>query len=320
MSKSLGNFVDPEKVINKNGAEILRLWVAMLNYKEDARFGEETVSRIVEAYRKMRNTWRFILGNIHDFNPDKECVPTEEMMHLDRWILEKAKQIGQRILRGYEEYEYHIVFHTIYNFFTVELSSFYLDVLKDRLYCSGKKSLLRRSAQTALFELLKTSLMWMAPILPFTTEEAWTSMPDFQKKEESVHLNLFPPLEENWFEAELFREWEELVVVRGKVLKELEKARENKMIGNSLEASVTLNIPADKVDLLRKYETELPSLFIVSEVNLSPIPGEEIAVEVANAPGEKCIRCWNFSPYIGRSPDNPGFCKRCDKVVGRMNS
>jgi isoleucyl-tRNA synthetase len=320
MSKSLGNFVDPEEVINKNGAEILRLWVAMLNYKEDARFGGETVSRIVEAYRKMRNTWRFILGNIHDFDPDTEYVSPQEMMLLDKWIMEKATRIGQRILKGYEDYEYHIVFHTIYNFFTVELSSFYLDVLKDRLYCSGQKSLLRRSAQTALFELLKTSLIWMAPILPFTAEEAWASMPDYTEKQESVHLQLFPTLEEKWLEDALFQEWEELVVIRDLVLKELETAREGKMIGNSLEATITLKLPADKEPLLRKYEMELPSLFIVSEVNLDPFSGDEFVVEVGKAPGEKCLRCWNFSTYVGQSSDYPGLCQRCEDVVGRMKA
>lgn len=320
MSKSLGNFVDPEEVINKNGAEILRLWVAMLNYKEDARFGGETVSRIVEAYRKIRNTWRFILGNIHDFDPDTERVSPQDMTIMDKWILEKITQIGQRILKGYENYEYHVVFHTIYNFFTVELSSFYLDVLKDRLYCSGRKSLLRRSAQTALFELLKTSLVWMAPILPFTAEEAWAIMPGFEDKQESVHLMLFPPTEKEWLEPGLFQEWEELGVIREKVLKELETARENKKIGNSLEASITLKLPVDKQPLLKKYETELPSLFIVSEVNLDAHSGDELAVKVANAPGKKCIRCWNFSTYVGQSPDYPGFCKRCEEVVARLKS
>ena len=320
MSKSLGNFVDPEEVINKNGAEILRLWVAMLNYKEDARFGGETISRIVEAYRKIRNTWRFILGNLHDFDPDSESVSPKDMMLLDKWILEKANRIGQRILKGYEDYEYHIVFHSIYNFFTVELSSYYLDVLKDRLYCSGKKSLHRNSAQSALFVLLKTSLLWMAPLLPFTAEEAWAAMPDFKEKQESVHLHLFPSLDEKWLEPTIFQEWEELVVIRDLVLKELETARENKIIGNSLEASITLKMPADKEPLLRKYEMELPLLFIVSEVILDPYEGDDFVVEVVNAPGEKCARCWNFSTYVGQSSDYPGLCKRCENVVEQMKS
>jgi len=320
MSKSLGNFVDPEEVINQNGAEILRLWVAMLNYKEDARFGGETVSRIVEAYRKIRNTWRFILGNLYDFDPDTEKVPEQEMELLDRWILEKSMLIGQRILKSYQRFEYHIIFHTIYNFVTVDLSSFYLDVLKDRLYCSGKKSVLRRSAQTALFELLRTDLILMAPILPFTAEEAWSIMPGFKDKEESVHLELFPSLEEKWLESEIFKELGNLVVVREKVLKELELARENKVIGNSLEASVVLKVAVDQEILLKKYEALLPSIFIVSEVVLQIHSDPELKAVVSKAPGKKCERCWNFSTYVGQSSSYPQFCKRCEEVVSQIKS
>ncbi len=320
MSKSLGNFVDPEEVINQNGAEILRLWVAMLNYKEDARFGSETVSRIVEAYRKIRNTWRFILGNIHDFSPDEESIPRQDMLTMDRWILEKSVRMGQRILNAYKKFEYHLIFHTIYNFVTVDLSSFYLDVLKDRLYCSGKTSGLRRSAQTALFELLRTNLILMAPILPFTAEEAWNVLPGFKDKEESVHLEVFPSLDEKWLESEVYKEWEDLVSVREKVLKELEVARENKMIGNSLEASVTLKVPTDREAFLRTYKDQLRSLFIVSEVVLQTHSETELEVEISKAPGGKCIRCWNFSTFVGQSSVYPHFCKRCEEVVSRIKS
>jgi isoleucyl-tRNA synthetase len=318
MSKSLGNFVDPEEVIDRNGAEILRLWVAMLNFKEDARFGDETVSRIIEAYRKIRNTWRFMLGNIHDFNPDTDRIRPRDMLFLDRWILEKAVRTGKKIMKAYQEYEYHVVFHTIYNFFTVELSSFYMDVLKDRLYCSGKKSPIRRSAQTALFELLRTSLTWMAPILPFTAEEAWEIMPAFNEKEESVHLEMFPSEEATWIEPESFKEGEELLVVREKVLKELENARENKMIGNSLQASVTLKVPEEKRSLLKKHEKLLPPLFIVSEAVLSPDSSGQLEIVISKAPGKKCSRCWNISPYVGRSTDYPYFCRRCEEVVSQL--
>ncbi len=318
MSKSLGNFVDPEEVINQNGAEILRLWVAMLNYKEDARFGEETLNRIIEAYRKIRNTWRFILGNIHDFNPDEERVSLHDMLFLDRWILEKSVRIGRRIQKAYRDFEYHIVFHALYNFFTVELSSFYMDVLKDRLYCSGKKSLLRKSAQTALFELLRSSLIWMAPILPFTTEEAWEFMPDFKEKVESVHLEMFPSVEEKWIDAEPFKEGEGLILVREKVLKELENSRESKMIGNSLRASVVLKVPEDKEALLRKYDKLLPSLFIVSEVIIKSSSTEQLEIVISKAPGKKCIRCWNISTYVGQSSEYPNFCQRCEEVVTQM--
>lgn len=315
MSKSLGNYIEPEEIISKNGAEILRLWVAMLNYREDARFGQETLQRIIEAYRKIRNTWRFMLGNIHDFAPDEETVDPEELSLIDKWVLEKASLVGKRVLKAYDDYEYHVVFHSIYNFFTVELSSFYLDVLKDRLYCSGRNSQIRKSAQTALFYLLKNSLCLMAPILPFTTEEALDILPSFRGKEVSIHLEEFPEFKEKWIESELFDEWEDVILVREKVLKELEQARENKLIGNSLEAEVTLKVPSLKMELLHKYEKELASLFIVSSVRLVGLDGEELQVEVVKAPGEKCQRCWNFSPYVGKSRVYPHFCKRCEQVV-----
>lgn len=320
MSKSLGNIVDPEEIISKNGAEILRLWVSMLNFKEDARFGEQILQRIVEAYRKIRNTWRFMLGNLSDFSPDDDLLSSKEMELLDRWILQKGVEVGKRVLKAYQDYEYHIVFHTVYNFFTVELSSFYLDVIKDRLYCSGENWKVRRSAQTALFYLLHNTLVLMSPILPFTTEEAWEAAPEFKSKEESIHLNLFPSVDKNWLEPSLYQEWENLVKVREKVLKSLEEARENKSIRNSLEAGVILQVPSTQKKLLEKYQKQLASLFIVSQVFLQPHPGEELEVEVKKASGEKCWRCWNFSPYVGKSSTYPHFCPRCEEVVKDLNS
>jgi isoleucyl-tRNA synthetase len=319
MSKSLGNFIEPEEIISKNGAEILRLWVAMLNYKEDARFGGETLQRLVEAYRKIRNTWRFILGNLDDFVPDKESMPTEDMLPFDRWILEECSQLGRIILKAYEEYEYHIIYHRMYNFFTVDLSAYYLDVLKDRLYCSGKNSLERKSAQTALFELLKTTLVLVAPLLPFTTEEAWEAMPFFQGKEESVHLELFPTFDKEWFGIELFQEWKDLKEIRESVLKELECARESKLIGNSLEARVRLNAPQSFKHILEKYADELASLFIVSSVDTDFHSETELSILVTKADGEKCQRCWNYSPYVGTNEDFPVFCQRCEDIVREMD-
>ncbi len=315
MSKSAGNFIEPKEIIAQSGAEVIRLWVAMLNYKEDAPFGNEIQQRLVEAYRKIRNTWRFILGNLFDFSPDTDAIQREEMEPLDRWALGKAAEVGQRILKAYDEYEYHIIFHAVYNFFTVELSALYLDILKDRLYCSAKNSRLRRSAQTALFHILRNSLVLMAPILPFTTEEAWEAMPKFKEKEESVHLELFPGFREQWLEPGIAQEWEDLIGLREKVLKELEKAREQKSIGNSLEAQVILKVPAAKSMLVQKYRDELCSLLIVSDVILQTGPGEELGVVVDKAPGRKCQRCWNYSTYVGTSSSHPNFCKRCEDVV-----
>jgi isoleucyl-tRNA synthetase len=316
MSKSLGNFIEPEEIIAKDGAEVLRLWVAMLNYREDTRFGPEILGRVEDAYRKIRNTWRFILGNISDFSPDNERVEGQDMLLLDRWALEKTAEIGRRILEAYDEYEYHTVFHAIYTFFTVELSAFYLDVLKDRLYCSAKDSGIRRSAQTALFEIIRATLTLMAPVLPFTTEEAWGSLPGFQGKEESIHLERFPSFEKKWLDEKAGREMDRLLALRDIVLKELEKAREEKLIGNSLEAQVHLGVPEAEQALLRKYECDLASLFIVSAVDL--VPAEELAVRVTRAAGAKCQRCWNYSVYVGQSPDYPELCRRCEEVVRKL--
>jgi isoleucyl-tRNA synthetase len=315
MSKSLGNFIEPEEIISKNGAEILRLWVAMLNYKEDARFGQETLQRLAEAYRKIRNTWRFIIGNINDYSPDEEEVPEQEMLEFDRWILEKCSRMGKKILKSYETFEYHVIYHTVYNFFTIELSSLYLDVLKDRLYCSANNSILRKSAQTALFKLLKTTLVLLAPLLPFTTEEAWEALPDHSGQSVSVHLESFPKFEKTWLEEEIFQEWEKLVALRERVLKDLELAREQKLVGNSLEARVTLNVTDEWSNLLRKHENDLSSLFIVSEVSLVFSSEETLEVEVRKAEGQKCHRCWNYSKSVGTDRNYPLFCERCRTVV-----
>ncbi len=315
MSKSLGNIIEPGEIIAVNGAEILRLWVAMLNYKEDARFGQEICQRLVEAYRKMRNTWRFLLGNLYDFLPARDLVPKDELPSLDRWALARLAEAGKKILKAYEDYEYHLVFHTISQFFTNELSAFYLDVLKDRLYCSAAGAKERKSAQTALFYILRDTLLLLAPILPFTTEEAWENMPSFPGKEESVHLADFPCFVDQWLSAEEEKDYQVLLEVRDKVLKALEEARASKLIGNSLEAQVTLKASDDLLTTLRRYENDLPAIFIVSSVNLEEGAGLEAAVKIDLAPGKKCQRCWNYSPYVGSSEAFPELCARCESVV-----
>ncbi|MGB9907794.1 MAG: isoleucine--tRNA ligase [Candidatus Saccharicenans sp.] len=315
MSKSLGNIIEPGEIISKHGAEILRLWVAMLNYKEDARFGQEILQRLVEAYRKIRNTWRFLLGNLFDFQPDRDRLQPEELLWLDRWILERARQVRQRVVKAYEDYEFHIVFHSLYNFFTVDLSAFYLDVIKDRMYCSGPRSRLRRSGQTAMFLVLEKTLRLMAPILPFTADEAWEAMPAFKEKAESVHLCSFPEEEKPWLEPELMKKIDRLLDIREQVQKEMEKAREARLIGNSLEASLVFRAPAEVYDLLAEFRPDLPTLFIVSAVEVRPSSDQALAVEVQRAEGQKCERCWNFSTSVGQDPDYPAICQRCSQVL-----
>jgi isoleucyl-tRNA synthetase len=317
MSKSLGNVILPGEIIARSGSEILRLWAAMLNFKEDARFGPEIEQRLVEAYRKIRNTWRFLLGNLDGFDPDKDAVGPAELLDFDRWILERAEEVGRRVRKAYEEYEYHTVLHTLLDFFTVDLSSFYLDVVKDRAYCSGRTSVLRRSAQTAMFEILRSSLLLAAPILSFTADEAWEHMPGFSGKESSVHLGEFPE-ERSWLGDRgraFLDDMKGLVAVREKVLKALEKARADGLIGNSLEAAVALKAPAAQAHLLTSHRGDLPALFIVSAVSVEETASGELEVTVGKAPGGKCERCWNYSTHVGKSREYPGFCARCESVV-----
>lgn len=315
MSKSLGNYIEPNEIIARHGAEILRLWVAMLNYKEDARFGQEILQRLVEAYRKIRNTWRFLLGNLYDFRPDTDTLPTEELLWLDRWILERARQVRQRVTKAYEDYEFHIAFHSLYNFFTVDLSAFYLDVIKDRMYCSGPESKFRRSGQTAMFRVLENTLRLMAPILPFTADEAWEAMPDFREKAASVHLCSFPGDSQPWLEPEMMKKVDRLLEVREQAQKEMEKAREARLIGNSLEARLIFQAPEEVFDLLEEFKADLPALFIVSEVEVSAAVDGELKVQVSRASGNKCERCWNYSVSVGQEPDYPALCERCARVL-----
>ncbi|MGC9055664.1 MAG: isoleucine--tRNA ligase [Candidatus Saccharicenans sp.] len=315
MSKSLGNYIEPSEIISQHGAEILRLWVAMLNYKEDARFGQEILQRLVEAYRKIRNTWRFLLGNLYDFNPETDPVKPEELLWLDRWILERGRQVQQRVIKAYEEYEFHTVFHSLYNFFTVDLSAIYLDIIKDRMYCSASKSVERRSGQTAIFWILQNTLKLMAPILPFTTDEAWEALPAYRGKEESVHLCSFPNEEEAWLPEEKMKKVDKLLEIREKVQKEMEKARESRIIGNSLEAQLIFKVPPETFDLLDEFKSDLPAFFIVSSVKVIPVDGQELEIVVEKAEGQKCERCWNFSTTVGQDKEYPTVCARCSQVL-----
>jgi isoleucyl-tRNA synthetase len=317
MSKSMGNVIEPGEVFKRSGAEIIRLWTAMLNYKEDARFGLEIEQRLVEAYRKIRNTWRFLLGNVSDFVPVRDTVAEADLADLDRWILHRFEEVRARVVSSYRDYEYHPILHDVLDFFTVDLSAFYLDVVKDRAYCSAANAPERRSAQTAMFTILRDSLLLMAPIMSFTADEAWAHVPAFEGKDPSVHLGEFPG-PSDWLKSApacFVPDMERLLGYREKALKELEKARESKLIGNSLEARVTIKAPAADAAFLEPRQLELPSLFIVSQVEIEKSAGEELVIEVAKAAGAKCERCWNYSTSVGTSPGCPTFCVRCEKAV-----
>jgi len=312
MSKSLGNIIDMNDYMAKNGAEVLRLWVAMTDYRDDVRVSEEILKRNAEAYRKFRNTCRFLLGNLFDYNPDRDALPAERMEEIDRYALALFERLRKRIVRAYENYEFHTVYHAINSFVTVDLSAFYLDILKDRLYCELPGDSKRRSAQTALSIILDGLVRLAAPIISFTTDEIWTHMPSWEGKESSVHVAAFPEAVEV-DDGELLKRWEKLRGIRELVLKALEEARDAKTIGQSLEAHVVLAVPEKMRGLVERYRDFLTQLFIVSEVSVED--GDKPAARIEKASGEKCERCWVWSPTVGDDKDFPGVCGRCAEVL-----
>jgi isoleucyl-tRNA synthetase len=321
MSKSVGNVIDSQTIIDEYGAEILRLWVAAEDYTEDIRISSEILKRLVEAYRRIRNTSRFILGNLYDFKPDTDKTPYEEMAEMDRWILHRLQEIIRRVREAYEQYQFHVVYYTLYNFCTVDLSSLYLDVLKDRLYTSKASSIARRSAQTAMTAVLETMVQLLAPILTFTAEEVWQALPAYPGKAESVHLTCFPEVNGAFLQAELAETWKTLIAVKGEVGKAIEAARQNKILGHSLDAAVVISAPEKLRAILESHQEDLRALLIVSDVRIvaeqagdQAFSSPEIAglsVSVSRAPGEKCNRCWVYSETIGSSAEHPTLCKRC---------
>ena len=235
MSKSFGNVIVPDEVISRYGAEILRLWVAAEDYRDDIRISEEILTRLSEAYRRIRNTCRFLLGNLYDFDPEKDAVSDSQLLEIDRWILLRLQKLIARLREAYTAYEFHVVFHSLHNFCAVDLSSLYLDILKDRLYTAPASSIERRAAQTALHKILDAMVRLMATILSFTAEEVWEHLPGAGKRAASVHLTLFPEVEPRYLDENLEAKWDRLLEIRGEVSKALEIARKEKLIGNSLE-------------------------------------------------------------------------------------
>ncbi|GAB6062980.1 isoleucine--tRNA ligase [Deferrisoma palaeochoriense] len=316
MSKSQGNVVSPEEVIRRYGAEILRLWVAAEDYRDDIRISEEILTRLVEAYRRIRNTCRFLLGNLSDFDPEADRVDRSELWEIDRYCLDRLNRLVERCRRAYDEYEFHVIFHRIHNFCAVDLSAFYLDILKDRLYTFPARSLGRRAAQTVLHEVLHKLCRLMAPVLAFTADEVWQHLPG---AEGSVHAELFPEVDAAAVDDELADRWDRIRKLRALVAKAAEDARAKKVIGHSLDAKVVLHVDNRWEAFLGSYASELPFLFIVSEVDLVPgaggaftdpdLPG--VGVSVERAEGEKCQRCWNYSPTVGQDPEHPEACARC---------
>ncbi|MBI4877951.1 MAG: isoleucine--tRNA ligase [Acidobacteria bacterium] len=323
MSKSLGNIIEPQTIVNKYGAEILRLWVASVDFTEDVRVSETILTRLSEAYRKIRNTFRFALGNLSDFDPAADAVPALEMFDIDQWILVRAEALARDCRKRYEEFAFHRVYQALYNFCVTDLSAIYFDVLKDRLYTAAPKSQARRAAQTALYRLAYALVRLLEPILTFTTDEVWSHFRCPDGAPESVHLAAFPEPEElsaGLSEAQRARtaNWERLIEVREQVLKSLEIARQEKFIGAPLEACVRLRANGALYRLLDEYEDQLPALFIVSEVVLEDVSEVTLSVHIERAGGEKCARCWKYSTDVGCHQRIPTVCGACASAVEEM--
>jgi isoleucyl-tRNA synthetase len=307
MHKSLGNAIEPDEIIKQYGADILRLWAASVEFNEDVRMSPVILTRLTEAYRKLRNTFRYALGNLDGFDPKTDQV--DNLLELDRWILNKLNRVIETCLGHYKKFEFHRVYRTVSEFATVDLSSIYFDILKDRLYTSAPNSHARRSAQTALYRISDALVRLLSPILSYTTEEVWPQL----THEGSVHTAEFPKSSALTGD---FAAWDRLIALRDTVLPALELARQEKLIGAPLEAQVFLTAPPDLLPLLEQHRAELPSLFIVSAVSL--LPGDSLAASIKRADGTKCERCWKFTTDVGSAPEYPTVCASCAATLREL--
>jgi isoleucyl-tRNA synthetase len=334
MSKSIGNVVAPQEVIDKFGAEILRLWVASEDYRDDVKVSDEILKQVADAYRKIRNTIRYMLGNLFDFNPAQDRIAYEELPQIDRWALARFEELKEKVVTAYQRYEFHSIHQGLNYFSGTTMSAFYLDILKDRLYCSGTQSVERRAAQTVLYEILDGLLRLMTPVLSFTAAEAWESLHGLAPEaplDQGVFFVEFPDLHPERRDVELEQRWEKLVTVRSEITKALEGARQEKVIGHPLEAEVLLQVSGEWAEFIGQEWQAIQEICIVSELtpcddfavlDLVPYVSKELpglSVAVRQAPGEKCDRCWIRSTTVGQDPAHPQLCSRCSLVVAEMD-
>jgi len=324
MHKSAGNVIAPEELIKKYGAEIIRMWVAGEDYRDNIRLSKEILQRLTEAYRRIRNTCRYLLGNLSDFDPDTDQVSYQQMEELDRWALHQLQELNERVQKAYEDFNFHLVYHNLHNFCVLDLSAFYLDIIKDRLYTSPKKSVARRSAQTAMNETLEVLVRLMAPILSFSADEIWQYI-NGRGRTASVHADLFVPINESYKDSALAKRWGTIITLRREATKALEVARKEKEIGHPLDASVTIGIPPELMVELAPYRDQFSTILIVSSAELvqadqlddgiesETIPGVKIKVSPSN--DQKCERCWIHDPTVGQDNNHPTICKRCLDVL-----
>ncbi len=312
-SKSLGNYVNAQDEVAKYGTDILRLWVASVNYQEDIRCNDELIGRSQDAYRKIRNTLRYLLGNIYDFDPSKHSVPYQEMFDIDRWAIQQLQKLIAEVTENYEQFTFHKVFALIYNFCTVDMSSIYMDLMKDRMYCDKADSLSRRSGQTAMFKILDALVRMLAPVLVHTSEEAWAAIPFKSENVETVHLASMPQVDKSIDWQNDAPKWEKLMQLRDEALKVLEGLRQEKIITSNQQASVTIYCAnEDELKELQDFKAErLAALLIVSEVKLLLANDGQRKIEAGKSIFPKCQRCWNFWPSVGTDSNQPELCSRC---------
>jgi isoleucyl-tRNA synthetase len=329
MSKSLGNALYPNEIVERWGADLLRLWVASVEYQADVKMSERVMTQLSEAYRKIRNTFRFALGNLSDFDPSRDALPNEQLEEIDRWMLERTAELVTKCREWYAGYDFHRVYHAVHDFCVVDLSAFYYDVLKDRLYTKAARNKSRRSAQTAIWKITSALVRLIAPVLVFTSEEIWRYLPKAQGDQASVHMTEFPAVESlsAKIDAQKKEAWEELAKVRSAVLVKLEEARNAKTIGGALEAKVTLYSSLPKLQsTLKAYAKQLPALFIVSQVQIRDAASagfdaaetSGLAVGIEKADGKKCERCWNYSTHVGENARYPTICERCSEALAEI--
>ena len=317
MHKSLGNGMSPDEVTEKFGADILRSWVASSDYHADVRISPDILKQLADVYRKIRNTARFILSNLYDFDPDKDSVATEKIDGIDKWALARMDEIIAKCKDAYEKLDYHIVYSSMRDFCTIDLSNFYLDILKDRLYVEKADSESRRAAQTVIYRILRSMTLYLAPILSFTAEEIWSYMPRSSEDDAgSVFFNKLPEVSGIVSDEAFMEKWEKIDELRDIVNKSLEECRAQKIIGKSLEAKVTLKCGRDWFDFVKSVEQDLVSALIVSVVEVEPSEFDGVDVKVEVAPGKKCERCWTHSDTVGKCENHPTLCARCAEIVG----
>ena len=324
MSKSLGNTILPKDITEKYGADILRLWVSSVDYREDVRISENILQQMSDAYRRIRNTARFLMGNLNNFDYANDKVDYKDMFEIDKWAMHKLEELKEKTTEYYDKYEFYSLFQEITYFCSMEMSSFYLDIVKDRLYCEGTTSIERRSAQTVLTEVLKVLVRIISPVLSFTADEIWERIPEALKEEESVHLSKWIEANPEYLNEELAKKWDKIARLRREVNKKLEAERQTGLIGHSLDARVLLNIANAEYSFIKNYtENEVSDLFIVSQVkfvndNLAESEIEGISISVEKASGEKCERCWKYDEEVGHDHNHSDVCPRCASVLEKM--